>query len=120
MRRLLRRDERGAAVIEMAFALPAPLPAHAALAAAARRHPFAAPAKRRPVAPLVLRAPGGDLRFLSLIAHFGTSEDVVVRDLRLELFFPADDYTRAAMAAFAASSTAPSAPDLSPSSGGVM
>ncbi|NWG45308.1 MAG: transcriptional regulator, partial [Alphaproteobacteria bacterium] len=39
--------------------------------------------------------PGAPLRFLSTIAHFGTSEDVTVRDLRLELLFPADEATRA-------------------------
>jgi transcriptional regulator with XRE-family HTH domain len=56
---------------------------------------------RRPLAPLVVRGPAGALRFLSAVAHFGTSEDVTVRDLRLELLFPADAETRAAMAAFA-------------------
>jgi hypothetical protein len=34
-----------------------------------------------------------------VIAHFGTSEDVTVRDLRLELFFPTDDHTQTVMAA---------------------
>ena len=63
----------------------------------ARQHPAAAGA-RRPLVPLVLRPPGQELRFLSAITHFGTSEDVAVRDLRLELLFPADDVTRAAMA----------------------
>lgn len=90
------------------------------LAAAAARHPFAAPSARRPVAPIVLRTPAGELRFLSLIAHFGTSEDVVVRDLRLELFFPADDHTRAAAAALAASHNAPVAPALPASKGATM
>jgi transcriptional regulator with XRE-family HTH domain len=54
---------------------------------------------RRPLAPVALRTPDGVLRFLSAIAHFGTSHDVTVRDLRLELLCPADDPTRAAMAA---------------------
>lgn len=54
---------------------------------------------RRPLVPLILRTPGGELRFLTSIAHFGTSEDVTVRDLRLELLFPADDATRQAMGA---------------------
>lgn len=66
------------------------------------RHPHHAPAAQRsPLVPLVFNAPGATLRFLSAIAHFGTSEDVTVRDLRLELLFPADDHTRAAMAALA-------------------
>jgi transcriptional regulator with XRE-family HTH domain len=59
-------------------------------------------AVRRPVAPVVLLTPSGPWRFLTTIAHFGTSEDVTVRDLRLELLFPADVATRAAvLAAFA-------------------
>jgi len=70
-----------------------------ALEQAMRRHPPAGATQRRPLAPIILRSPGGDLSFLSTIAHFGTSEDVTVRDLRLELLFPADDATRAAMAA---------------------
>ena len=56
---------------------------------------------RRPLAPLILNAPGQPLQFLSTIAHFGTSEDVTVRDLRLELLFPANDHTRNAMIALA-------------------
>ena len=73
-----------------------------ALQAATLRHPHrAAPLQRRPLAPVVLNAPDQPLSFLSTIAHFGTSEDVTVRDLRLELLFPADDVTRAAMTALA-------------------
>ena len=60
--------------------------------------PPSAAAARRPLLPLVLKTPAGELKFLSCIAHFGTSEDVTVRDLRLELLFPADDQTRAALA----------------------
>ena len=69
--------------------------------AASLRHPIAAAAPRRPLVPLIVNAPGGQLSFLSTIAHFGTSEDVTVRDLRLELLFPADDATRAALKAMA-------------------
>ena len=73
-----------------------------ALQAATLRHPHrAAPLQRRPLAPVVLNAPDQPLSFLSTIAHFGTSEDVTVRDLRLELLFPADNVTRAAMTALA-------------------
>lgn len=60
--------------------------------------PPAAATPRRPLLPLILKTPAGELRFLSCIAHFGTSEDVTIRDLRLELLFPADDETRAALA----------------------
>lgn len=72
-----------------------------ALEAASLRHPVAASALRRPLVPLIVNAPGGQLSFLSTIAHFGTSEDITVRDLRLELLFPADDFTRAALKAMA-------------------
>jgi len=48
-----------------------------------------------------VNSPLGQIRFLSTIAHFGTSEDVTVRDLRLELLFPADNATRQALAQFA-------------------
>lgn len=74
----------------------------ARLQAAAARHPAApGPAARNPLLPLILALPGGDLRFLSTVAHFGTSEDVTVRDLRLELLFPADAETRSAVTAMA-------------------
>ncbi len=74
-----------------------------ALQAAAILHPYrTSTLQRRPLAPVVLRAPGQDLSFLSTIAQFGTSEDVTIRDLRLELLFPADDETRAAMVAMGA------------------
>ena len=74
-----------------------------ALAAARQRHPKPATGQpRRPLVPLVVRAYGRTLSFLSAIAQFGTCEDVTVRDLRLELLFPADDATREALAAAAA------------------
>ena len=68
-----------------------------ALERACARFPQKTIRVRRPVLPLVLNGPGGQLRFLSLIAHFGTSEDVTVRDLRLELLFPSDNDTREAV-----------------------
>ncbi len=54
---------------------------------------------RQPVVPLIVRSRSQELRFLSTVAHFGTTEDVTVRDLRLELLFPADDITRDAFRA---------------------
>lgn len=72
----------------------------AELDAAMARHPPVS-AIRRPLVPLEIRSPGGLLKFLSTVAHFGTSEDVTVRDLRLELLFPADEPTRAALRAAA-------------------
>jgi transcriptional regulator with XRE-family HTH domain len=67
--------------------------------ACARFAPASATAPRRPLLPLIIHSPAGPLSFLSAIAHFGTTEDVTIRDLRLELLFPADDQTRAALAA---------------------
>ena len=64
---------------------------------ACERHPRPSLRQRRPVLPVELTTPFGQMRFLSVIAHFGTSEDVTVRDLRLELLFPADEATRTAM-----------------------
>jgi hypothetical protein len=75
----------------------------ARLQAAAHRYPVSHTQPRRsPIVPLTLASPSGELRFLSTIAHFGTSEDVTIRDLRLELLFPADDATRIAVTALAA------------------
>lgn len=75
-----------------------------ALENAVARNPLqAGHATRSPVVPLILRTPVGELRFLSTIAHFGTSEDVTIRDLRLELLFPADDASRGALEEIAAS-----------------
>lgn len=73
-------------------------------------HRSAAPpptAPRRPLTPVVIRAGDGVLCFLSTIAHFGTSEDVTVRDLRLELLFPADEATRARLLDAQAGAPAP-------------
>jgi transcriptional regulator with XRE-family HTH domain len=65
--------------------------------AAAARHPWRpGPRLRSPIMPVVFAGPNGPLSFLSVVAQCGTSEDVTVRDLRLELLFPADDATRAA------------------------
>lgn len=70
-----------------------------ALEAASLLHPLPGGGARRPLVPLIINIPGGQLSFLSTIAHFGTSEDVTIRDLRLELLFPADDTTRSALKA---------------------
>ncbi|WP_164156214.1 helix-turn-helix transcriptional regulator [Sandarakinorhabdus rubra] len=68
--------------------------------AAAARHPYRPAARTRsPVLPVSYRGPAGVLSFLSVVAQCGTSEDVTVRDLRLELLFPADEATRAAFTA---------------------
>jgi len=40
-----------------------------------------------------LKAPGGLLSFLTVLAHFGSTEDIAVAGLKIELMFPADDAT---------------------------
>jgi hypothetical protein len=72
------------------------------LDAACKNHPNPQLGLRRPLMPVIVNAPSGPLAFLSTIAHFGTSEDVTVRDLRLELLFPADEATREALMKMAA------------------
>jgi transcriptional regulator with XRE-family HTH domain len=72
----------------------------ARLAQRQKAYPAPSDLARRALAPLTMRGPAGELRFLTTIAHFGTSEDVTVRDLRLELLFPMDEATKAAMGDF--------------------
>jgi hypothetical protein len=47
--------------------------------------------------PLVLRAGGGELRFFSTLATFGTALDVTIAELAIESFFPADAETEGRM-----------------------
>jgi transcriptional regulator with XRE-family HTH domain len=49
--------------------------------------------------PLRLRAPHGELRFLSTVTTFGTPADITVEELSIESFFCADAATAAAMRA---------------------
>jgi hypothetical protein len=44
------------------------------------------------------RSDGGELRFLSTVATFGTAVDITVAELSIEAFFPADAATVAALA----------------------
>lgn len=48
-----------------------------------------------PVIPIVLRLPGVRLSLFATIAHFGTPEDVALEEIKLELYFPMDEETRA-------------------------
>lgn len=50
--------------------------------------------------PLQLRRGNDELRLLSTLAHFGTSLDVTVAELRLEAFLPADEPTSALLSEF--------------------
>jgi transcriptional regulator with XRE-family HTH domain len=64
------------------------------------------PRGARHVAPLMrVRTPeGGEIAMIALFAEFGTVEDITVRDLRLELFFPADPDSAARLVALASGS----------------
>ncbi len=57
----------------------------------------AAPATNDIVVPLRLRSDEGELVFFSTVTTFGTPMDVMVSELAIESFFPADDYTRQAV-----------------------
>lgn len=50
-----------------------------------------------PVLTLTLRSDALQLRLFSMIATFGTAQDITVRELRVEAFFPADDASRNAL-----------------------
>ncbi len=51
------------------------------------------------VVPLRFRSGDQELTFVSTVAAFGTPLDITVAELALELFFPADASTAAALAA---------------------
>jgi transcriptional regulator with XRE-family HTH domain len=54
-----------------------------------------------PVVPTHLRFNGHDLRLFTMLATFGTPLDVTTDELRVELFFPADEASRALLHAMA-------------------
>lgn len=51
--------------------------------------------------PLRLRHGDGELRFISIVATFGTAVDITVAELSIESFFPADEATAEAIRAHA-------------------
>lgn len=51
------------------------------------------------IIPVEWRGGDGPLRFFSIISQFGSTDDIALADLRIELMFPADDATRAALCA---------------------
>lgn len=57
--------------------------------------PFSQPERSGPVVPAIYKV--GDLRLslFTTIAQFGTPEDITLDDLKIELFFPANDETNA-------------------------
>ena len=55
------------------------------------------------VVPTRYRAGNATLSFFSTIAQFGTAEDIALADLKIELLFPADEFTRAMLLAHAGS-----------------
>lgn len=53
----------------------------------------------RPFIPVVLRYGETTLSFVSMLAEFGTARDITIGDLRIELFYPGDAATEAALRA---------------------
>lgn len=53
------------------------------------------------VVPIQFRAQDMVLSLFSTIAQFGTAEDIALADLRIEMYFPADDQTRQVLMAMA-------------------
>ncbi|MEO0680842.1 MAG: transcriptional regulator, partial [Pseudomonadota bacterium] len=73
----------------------------ATLEAAAPR-PADGPGLRPALIPARWRAGGATLSLFSTLAQFGSAEDIALAELRIELMFPADARTRAALEALAA------------------
>jgi len=93
---LLSQDPEIAALHEELSALPDVATGHSAAADAAEML----------YVPLRLRTPGGgELRFFSTIATFGTALDITLSELAIESFFPADPQTAAALQRRAVSSS---------------
>lgn len=44
--------------------------------------------------PVRINSPNGILSFFSVLAHFGSTEDIAVAEMKIELIFPADKPTR--------------------------
>lgn len=76
--------------------------AAAALEAAGPPAPPDAPGLRPAFVPTRLRLGGTTLSLLSTVAQFGAAEDVALADLKIELTFPADEATAAALRALEA------------------
>ncbi len=72
--------------------------------AARRLAPDPAPKRMvdAPVVPVILRLGSQRLSLFSTIAQFGTAQDLLLEDLRIELFFPMDTETEAILRATAA------------------
>jgi hypothetical protein len=60
--------------------------------------PARAPASA--ILPIVYQMGDARFAFFSTIAHFGGAEDIALNDLRIELMFPADEATAAALGAW--------------------
>lgn len=75
----------------------------ALLASAAPPHAAKGPAGPRanPFVVVQLKTPLGAIKMFSTIAEFGTVEDITVRDLRVELFFPSDPASASVLEALA-------------------
>lgn len=67
------------------------------IAATLAGEPAVQPGTLPAIVPARYRAAGRVLSFFSTIAQFGATEDIALADLKIELMFPADEATRAAL-----------------------
>lgn len=58
-----------------------------------------------PILPIELHLNGAELRIFSMISTFGTPQDVTADEVRVETFFPVDDFSRQFFALLASSTT---------------
>jgi transcriptional regulator with XRE-family HTH domain len=65
------------------------------------RVPGASEAPAGPVVPTVFRMGDVRLALFAILARFGTPDDVTIDDVQIELYFPADDASAAALQALA-------------------
>ena len=61
--------------------------------------PGATPGRTGPVVPTIYRSETMRLSLFAIIAQFGTPEDLLLEDMKIELFFPADDQSDQALRA---------------------
>jgi transcriptional regulator with XRE-family HTH domain len=97
---LLHRLQREAMDSEACAAVLAELRRDPAVAQLSRE--IEADAAPRPILPVSLAKDGVMLNLISMIASFGTPQDVLLQELRIESFFPADEASEQVLRALAA------------------
>ncbi|MCF4164409.1 helix-turn-helix transcriptional regulator [Zavarzinia compransoris] len=83
------------ALLEDEAGLRVPMPDRAEVLAHLRGEPLAAPGGNgQPFLPARFTTAAGPLSFLTILGGLGGPRDVTLQELRVEIFFPADDATR--------------------------